>query len=187
MQQAYRECAEHYGFLIDPCLPRHTPQAKGKVERGGVGYLKQSFVPLLPADATLPEANRQLRNWLATTAGLRRHGTTREVPLARFEHVERAALLPLPTTAYDPAVWKCCKLHRDGHLNFERSYYSAPHRFVGQTLWLRAGLREIRLFTERFELVATHPRAAQPGQRFTQADHFPAHLARALTLTRQTC
>ena len=24
-QQSYRECAEHYGFLIDPCLPR-TPE-----------------------------------------------------------------------------------------------------------------------------------------------------------------
>lgn len=186
VQQAYRECAEHYGFLIDPCLPR-KPQHKGKVERGGVGYLKQSFVPLLPAGATLPEANRQLRDWLVTTAGLRRHGTTREAPLARFEDQERAALLPLPATAYDPAVWKRCKLHRDGHLNFDSSYYSAPHRLLGQTLWLRAGLREIRLFSERFELVATHPRATQPGQRLTQPDHFPAHLAQALTLTRQAC
>ncbi len=29
VQQSYRECAEHYGFLIDPCLPR-KPQHKGK-------------------------------------------------------------------------------------------------------------------------------------------------------------
>ena len=31
--RAYAECAEHYGFLIDPCLPRR-PQHKGKVEKG---------------------------------------------------------------------------------------------------------------------------------------------------------
>jgi hypothetical protein len=36
-------------------------------------------------------------------------------------------------------------------------------------------------------LIATHPRATQPGQRFTQPDHLPAHLAEALTLTRATC
>ncbi len=30
-QLAYRECAEHYGFLIAPCKPK-TPQHKGKVE-----------------------------------------------------------------------------------------------------------------------------------------------------------
>jgi transposase len=36
VQQSYRECAEHYGFLIAPCRPR-TPRHKGKVEQGGVG------------------------------------------------------------------------------------------------------------------------------------------------------
>ena len=46
VQQAYRECAEHYGFLIDPCLPR-KPQHKGKVERGGVGYLKTGLCPVV--------------------------------------------------------------------------------------------------------------------------------------------
>ena len=186
VQQAYRECAEHYGFLIDPCLPR-KPQHKGKVERGGVGYLQQAFWPLVLEGASLSEGNRQLRQWLVTTAGLRVHGTTREVPLARFEHVERAALLPLPASAYDPAVWKRCSLHRDGHVTFEKSYYSAPYRLIGQTLWLRAGLREIRLFSEGWELVASHPRATQPGQRYTQPDHLPADKAWALTLTRPTC
>ena len=186
VQQAYRECAEHYGFLIDPCLPR-KPQHKGKVERGGVRYLQQAFVPLLPNGTTVSEANRQLRRWLVTDAGLRDHGTTHEAPLARFEHTERAALLPLPATAYDPGVWKHCTLHRDGHVTFEKAYYSAPYRLIGQTLWVRAGLREIRLFSEDFQLVATHPRARQPGQRFTQLDHLPTHLAQALTLTRHTC
>jgi len=41
-QQAYRECAEHYGFLISPCRPR-TPEHKGKVEQGGVHYVKRNF------------------------------------------------------------------------------------------------------------------------------------------------
>ena len=30
VQRAYRECAEHYGFLIAPCRPA-TPQHKGAV------------------------------------------------------------------------------------------------------------------------------------------------------------
>ena len=93
----------------------------------------------------------------------------------------------LPYVAYDPASWKRCQLHRDGHVTFDKSYYSAPHRFVGQALWLRAGLREIRLFSEKFELVATHPRAKQPGQRFTHADHLPPDKAKALTFNRDTC
>ena len=43
VQQAYRECAEHYGFLIAPCRP-YTPQHKGKVEQGGVHYVKRNFL-----------------------------------------------------------------------------------------------------------------------------------------------
>lgn len=33
VQVTYRECAEHYGFLIAPCKPK-TPQHKGKWKRG---------------------------------------------------------------------------------------------------------------------------------------------------------
>jgi transposase len=184
VQQSYRECAEHYGFLIDPCLPRR-PEHKGKVE-SGVGYVQKGFWPLLEGEPTLPEANRQLRHWLLETAAQRVHGTTHAVPWARFTQTERQALLPLPATDYDPAVWKPAKLHRDAHVTFERAYYSAPARLVGQILWLRAGLRDVRLFTERFELVASHPRAQTPGERFTQPDHLPAHLAAALSTTRET-
>ena len=186
VQQSYRECAEHYHFLIDPCLPRR-PEHKGKVERGGVGYLQQSFWPLVAPNTSLPEANRQLREWLLTTAGLRIHGTTREAPLARFEQTERAALQPLPAAAYDPAVWKACTLYRDSYVTFDKAYYSAPCRFIGQTLWVRAGLKEVRLLTAQFELIATHPRATHPGERCTHLDHFPPEKAEALTLNRTTC
>lgn len=180
--RAYAECAEHYGFLIDPCLPRH-PQHKGKVERGGVRYVQQSFMPLVEPTTALPEANAHLRRWLLGRAGLREHGTTHEAPLARFAQ-EQKVMLPLPTTPYDPAVWKQVKLHRDGHVVFEKAFYSAPCRFVGQTLWLRAGMREIRLFSSEYQLIATHSRAARPGERLTQLDHLPPDKARGLTATR---
>lgn len=184
--RAYAECAEHYGFLIDPCLPE-KPQHKGKVERGGVGYLKQSFMPLLAPHTPLGAANRRVAQWLFTIAGQREHGTTHEAPLARFARVERAALLPLPTQAYDPAVWKQVKLHRDGHVVFEKAFYSAPSAYVGQQLWLRAGLREIRLFCEEFQLLTTHRRALHPGERLTKLDHFPPEQVEYLLTTRTTC
>lgn len=184
--RAYAECAEHYGFLIDPCLPRR-PEHKGKVERGGVGYVQQSFVPLLEPQTECPEANRRVQQWLLGKAGLRTHGTTQEVPLARFAQTEQKMLLPLPRTGYDPAEWKQVKLHRDGHVVFEKAFYSAPCRFVGQRLWVRAGLREIRLFSDEFELVATHSRATHPGQRLTHLDHLPPEKVRGLTATRETC
>lgn len=48
-----------------------------------------------PVDAL----NEQLDAWVADTAGLREHGTTRRQPRIAFETSERAALRPLPGCA----------------------------------------------------------------------------------------
>jgi len=183
-QHAYRECAEHYGFLISPCRPR-TPQHKGKVEQGGVHYVKRNFLagrePM-----TLTQANREVLHWVETTAGRRSHGTTKEQPLARFE-TERQALLPLPVNPYDLAVWKQVKLHPDGYVTFDQAYYSAPFRLVGQQLWVRGGSREVRIYTADYQLEATHTRAQRPGQRLTNLDHLPPHKLPGLVLSRDGC
>lgn len=185
VQSTYRECAEHYGCLLAPCRPR-TPEHKGKVEQGGVHYLKRNFlggrVPTL-----ITQANMDVRQWCLTTAGLRRHGTTKERPLDRFEAVERAQLKPLPIMPYDLAVWKRVKLHRDCYVVFEQAFYSAPFRLVGQPLWVRGSSQEVRLYTTRYELVATHPRAPRAGARLTHPDHVPPAKVPGALWTRETC
>jgi transposase len=183
-QQSYRECAEHYDFLISPCRPR-TPRHKGKVEKGGIHYVKRNF--LAGREPTsLTQANRDVRRWALSVAGQRIHGTTKEKPLERFE-TERATLQPLPDAAYDLAVWKQVKLHRDCHLIFDHAYYSAPFRLVGQKLWVRGGSREVQVFTSDYQLVATHPRAQRRGRRCTHLDHLPPHKVPGLILTRNAC
>jgi transposase len=184
VQMAYRECAEHYGFLILPCRPA-TPEHKGKVE-GGVGYVQGRFMGGKDM-LELVQANRDVRKWCQNEAGMRIHGTTKEQPRRRFEEVEKGRLKALPSTPYDLAIWKQAKLHRDCHIVFEGSYYSAPFRLVGQTLWVCAGTRQVRLFTEKHELVATHERAAKPGTRQTHRDHYPAEKLPGWERTRQSC
>jgi hypothetical protein len=74
-------------------------------------------------------------------------------------------------------VWKKVKLHPDCHVQFEKTYYSAPYRLVRQQLWLRATETTVQLFLDH-ELLATHPRLYRPGQRTTIDDHLPPeHLA----------
>ena len=183
-QQAYRECAEHYGFLIHPCRPR-TPQHKGKVEQGGVHYVKRNFLGGREPTA-LVQANRDVREWCLTTAGKRIHGTTREQPLARFA-TEQATLRSLPGTPYDLALWKQVTVHRDCHIVFDNAYYSAPFRLVGQSLWVRGGTHTVQLYTADYQLVATHDRALQPGQRVTRVAHLPSEKVAGLMLTRENC
>lgn len=183
-QMSYRECAEHYGFLIAPCRPR-TPQHKGKVEQGGVHYVKRNFLGGREP-TTITQANRDVRLWCLTTAGQRIHGTTKEQPLVRFEETEREQLLPLPTAPYDLAVWKQVKLHRDCYVVFEHAYYSAPFRLVEQEMLVRGGSREVRIYTGDYQLVATHERAA-PGERRTHPDHLPPEKVAGVFLNREAC
>ena len=185
VQRAYRECAAHYGFLIAPCRPG-MPQHKGKVEQGGVHYVKRNFLAgREPSD--LRTLNRDGRRWTLEVAGQRKHGTTRKQPLAQFEQFEQAQLQPLPAAAYEPGEWKRVKLHRDCHVVFERSYYSAPYRLVGDQVWVRGGLRDVRIYTETHELVAIHSRAREAGERHTLLDHLPEELVPGLLLTRPGC
>ena len=185
VQVTYRECAEHYGFLIAPCKPK-TPQHKGKVEKGGVHYVKRNF--LGGRDMTpITQANQDAKVWCLTTAGQRTHGTTRKQPLVQFETVEKATLQPLPDTPYDLAVWKQAKLHRDCYVVFDNAYYSAPFRLVGQTLRLRGGGQEVRLYTSDYQLVATHERANEAGERITNPAHLPPDKLPGLVLDRAAC
>ena len=167
-QRSYRELAEHYGFLISPCRP-YTPHHKGKVE-SGVRYVKRNALAGREFK-DIHEANAHLTRWVREVAGARVHGTTQELPLVRFER-EGEHLSPLPLNRYEVAVWKQVKLHPDCHVVFDYSFYSAPHRLVGEKLWLRATPRRVEVYY-RFERLATHERAVHRGQRRTIGAHLP--------------
>jgi hypothetical protein len=182
VSRSYREFAEHYGFLISPCRPT-LARHKGKVE-SGVRYVKRNFL----AGRTFQDihhANAEVERWVEEVAGVRIHGTTHDRPLARFLDVEQAALLPLPTVPYDMGVWKRAKLHPDCHVVVEYAFYSAPHRLIGQRLWVRATSIEVVIYHD-YERIATH-RRVMPGRRSTDPAHYPPHKAAVLLATPIYC
>lgn len=183
VQRSYRDLAEHYGFLIAPCRPR-TPEHKGKVE-SGVHYVQRNLL-VIKDYRDITDANQGALDWIEHWAGQRIHGTTKRQPLPCFNEVERALLLPLPTEAYDLAVWKRPKVGRDCYVTFDNAYYSAPERLIGQEVWVRGGLKTVSVYAD-YELVALHPRAQQPGERHTTLSHLPAEKVAGLVTTRESC
>lgn len=181
-QRSYADCAEGYGFRIDACPP-HDPQKKGIVE-SGVKYLKGNFLPLKNF-RDLTDLNDQARRWVMEEAGVRRHGTTGEAPLTRFE-LERALMLPLPPVAPDLGVWSQATLHRDCHVQFERAFYSAPWRLIGQRLWLKVSDGMVTIY-DTFRVVAAHGRAQRPGERRTLRDHLPPNAQAFFAHDRDWC
>jgi transposase len=168
VQRAYAECAEGYGFKIDPCPPA-DPQKKGMVE-SGVKYVKGNFLPTR-AFRDLAELNAQAWRWVREEAGMRIHGTTRERPWAQFI-LEKPLLRPLPAIAPDLGTWAGVKVHRDCHVQFDRCYYSVPFTLIGQQVWLRATDAAVTIYQD-YRQVAVHPRSRRPGQRCTVRDHLP--------------
>ena len=186
IQQSYRECAEHYGFLIAPCRVA-TPQHKGKVEQGGVHFVKRNFLGGRQP-GPLAQANQDVRVWCNTTAGLRIHGTTKEQPWARFDSTERARLKRLPAAPYDLAVWKEVKVSHDGHITFDNAYYSVPLRFkAGDKLWVRGGTQTVNISTPDHQWATTHDRAEHAGERLTHPAHLPPEKVAGLLVSREGC
>jgi len=183
VQRSYADLAQAYGFLISPCPPRE-PKKKGIVE-AGVKYVKRNFLPLKEF-RSLADANQQLQRWNREIASIRVHGTTRQQPTILFHETEQHLLGPLPDRPPEPAIWAKVKLHGNCHVQFEKSFYSAPFRLVRQELWLQATEHSIKLFKDH-QLVAVHTRLKQPGQKSTCNDHLPPNAQAYLMRDPQWC
>jgi len=58
------------------------------------------------------------------------------------------------------------------HVQFEKSFYSAPYCWVRRHLWVQTTENSVKIFREH-QLVAVHTRAKRPGQKMTCDDHLP--------------
>jgi len=157
----------HYGTVILPTKP-YTPRHKGKIERG-IGYVKDNGMKGR-VFKSLAEENQHLAQWEAQVADHRIHGTTRKQVRESFER-ERPFLLPLPAN-YFPCFQEGQRcVHRDAHVEVEKSYYSVPPEHVGLRVWARWDSRTVRIYNLRFEQIAIHARI-EVGRFSTQQVHL---------------
>jgi transposase len=171
-----RDFAKHYGtaFLpIKPGVARHN----GKVE-SSVGYTKNNALKGRRF-SSITEENDYLADWERQVADKRIHGTTRKQVIRQFEEVERPVLKPLPRDRFPSFHEGPRKVNRDGHVEVQRSYYSAPPEYVSRQVWVRYDNRTVRVFSERMELVATHVRR-EPGRFSTSPTHIDPRKISAL-------
>src|SRR5260221_1181927 len=164
------EFAAYYGIALLPTKP-YTPRHKGKVERG-VDYVQENGLKGHQF-TSLAEENQHLLNWEQGVADTRVHGTTRQQVGKLFREVEKAALLPLPLGRFPFFHEAQRTVHRDGHVEVAKAYYSAPPEYLGRRVWVRWDARVVRLFNQRLEQIDVHVRQ-EPGRFSTHAQHVPA-------------
>ena len=158
----------HYGTVLLPAKPR-MPRHKGKIERS-VGYVQDNGLKGHEFD-NLAAQNRHLDWWETNVADTRIHGTTRRQVGKVFEEEEREALLPLPGGNFPFFQEGRRKVHRDGHIEVAKAYYSVPPEYVGREVWVRYDGRVVRIFNDRIEQIAIHAKA-DPGHFQTERKHL---------------
>ena len=161
--------AAHYGTVILPTRA-YTPRHKGKVERG-VDYVQENALKGRTF-SSLQEQNEYLLHWEQNVADTRIHGTTRKQVGAYFEAVEREALLELPPERFPFFHEATRKVHRDGYVEVDKSYYSVRPEYVGRRVWVRWDGRTVRIFNDRWDQIALHVKA-EPGKFRTCPEHIP--------------
>ena len=144
VNRSYRSLAEHYGFMISPCVP-YTPKHKGGVEND-VKYVKRNFLPLfkehqrqrghemLYADELIEE----LEKWNREVCEVRIIQKVGRTPIELFEQEEVAALKPLPPNRWDPVRCKEATVGPDWRIQFEKAFYSVPYQMVGNKVLVMA-------------------------------------------------
>jgi hypothetical protein len=163
--EAFLDFLRPFHILPKPCHVRQ-PQEKGKVERGGIGYIQQNFWPLRKAQ-DLDELQRQADQWRDDTANMRIHGTTGERPIVRFDP---QALRALPDYLPDCRQILSLKVHKDFCVAFDVNTYSAPPWLIGKQIILKADNHTVELYYKDKRL-ASHKRSWLKHQRIELESH----------------
>ena len=85
--------------------------------------------------------------------------------------MERPALLPLPAGRFPFFHEAQRTVHRDGHVEVAKAYYSVPPEYLGRQVWVRWDGRLVRIFNQRMEQIAVHAQH-EPGRFSTQDRHI---------------
>ena len=150
------------------CAP-YRARTKGKTE-AGVKYVKRNALAD-QAFESFAALEQHLAEWI-TLADQRRHGTTREAPIVRFERDERVALRALPIRALPRREQRLRRrVALDAFVDIDTVRYSVPHRLVRDHVEVLVEDQHVRIF-HGTELVATHARSTEPFARMVDIAHY---------------
>jgi hypothetical protein len=167
-QPAYLAFCRDWDVQPRACAP-YRARTKGKTE-AGVKYVKRNGLADQPFDS-FAALEQHLAAWM-TIADQRRHGTTREAPLVRFDRDERMMLRPLPARALPRREQRLRRrVALDALIDVDTVRYSVPHRLVRDHVDVVIAEQILQVFHGAL-LVATHARSTEPFARVVDPAHY---------------
>ena len=146
---------------------KFQPHEKGKVEKGGIHYVRYNFWPLREFK-DIYDLNYQAAKWRDEIANIRIHGTTSERPIDRFvkEH-----LLPFKKEMFDDREKTDAKVYRDCKVCFDCNYYSVPYWLVGNDVVIKADNKEVSIYLKE-KLITSHARCWEKNMFIDTPGHI---------------
>jgi transposase len=178
INRTYEELAQHYGAVVIPtrvARPKDKPKAEVSVQiaqRWVLAALRhRTFFTLADLNAAIRERIDLVNDRPMKVVGVSRR--------ALFAQLDRPALRPLPSTRYELAEWKTCRVNIDYHVEVAHNFYSVPYQLVHAQVDARATANTVEVFSKGWR-VASHARRPGRGQYATLVAHMPhAHRAHA--------
>ena len=172
LNRSYQELAEHYGTAIVPARvrkPKDKSPAEAPVrfaETWIVAALRdRKFFSLRELNEAVAEKLDELNSRpFKQMAGCRRSAYLEE---------EKPYMLPLPVSAFEPAVWSVAKVANDYLVTDGRNKYSVPYNLIGERVDIRVTKTTVEVFYHGSR-VASH-RRLQTRQRdpLAKREHMP--------------
>ncbi len=183
LNDAYRELAAHYSAAVLPGRPA-KPKDKASVENT-VGNVATSVIATLRDRrfASLPELRAAVYDRVTeyNAKSFQKRAGSR---LSVFEAEEKPLLRPLPAVGFEISRWFYGRrVQKNGHVVFERNFYSVPYTNIGRTVDLRITDTTLEVFAGDQRLTShllapagmvneyrTHDSDLPDGPRYQQMD-----------------
>lgn len=177
----YAEMAGYYHSAVIPARPK-KPKDKAKVETGVLIAERWVLARLRNREFfSLAELNGVIAALMVDF----NNRPFKKLPgcrLTQYQLLDRPALQPLPTVAFEYAEWQKIRVGYDYHIEIDGHYYSVPYVLVKKEVEFRLSSRTVEFFY-RGKRVASHQRSYQQGQKTTLFEHMPKSHQRYLEWT----
>lgn len=172
-------CA-HHGLMKPIACERSDPESKGVVE-GKVRHVKHNALAGRAEELqTFADYQKLAAYWPANIANVRKHDTTGERPVDRFER-ERGLLRALPKMAYDADDVFFTSITPHARVRYDTNRYSVPPEYVRKDVIVRANEDELWVVHRGAE-IARHTRCYDRNCILI----LPEHQKAAFALQRRT-
>ena len=172
LNTVYKDLLDHYEIACLPARVR-SPRDKALVEQAVRYVQSRVLAPLCTQHFfDLDTLNEAIETKIETLNARRYSDGSGETRRLRFDTADKPAMRPLPSTRWQPMVWRKNKVHPDYHIVIDRNRYSVPYHAIGKTVDVCIRGQVVTIYYQS-ELIARHVRLIGINDRSTHKEHQP--------------